>query len=57
MKTTGWAVKTKHGKIFPTWIFDNREEAQDFAEKLNEWNHPKSYAPVEVEIKSTPPTV
>lgn len=49
-----FAVKTPKGKIYPTWIFDNEEEAQDFAEKLNEGMHPHNFAVFPVKITLNP---
>jgi hypothetical protein len=54
MKITAWAVKTPKGKIYPTWIFDNKEDAEQFAEEINERFRPPNHKAVECEITISP---
>lgn len=50
MRTVAYTVKTPKGKIYPTWTFDNREEAGEFAAHLNERCHPHNYEVFACEI-------
>lgn len=56
MRTTAYCVKTPKGKIYPTWIFDNKEEAEDFARDINERQYQFNHTVFACEIKVTPPT-
>lgn len=49
-QTTAWTVKTKTGIITPSWIFDNREDAEEFKEKLEDYTHKYFVVPVWVMV-------
>lgn len=57
MKTIAWTVKTRTGKLIPSWIFETEEEAKDFCSELNEKYRPhKNYVfPVLIEVGKLPP--
>ena len=49
-KEIAYTVKTRTGRIFPSWIFETKEEAQEFCDELNEKCHPQRNIVAKVEI-------
>lgn len=47
---SAWTVKTKTGRIYPSWIFETREEAEDFLHEIDEMFRPQAYYVVPVSL-------
>lgn len=47
---TAWTVKTRTGRVYPSWIFESEDEAWDFCAKLNENCRPQKHYVVSIAL-------